>query len=142
MRYLTQFIAAALITLLVAGCSDWDDHYNIADKNTSATLWQVMQADPQLTDFCQVMKGTQVFRHHKRTGVSYAQLLDNGQAYTVFALVNGTFNKDSLLDLASTDQGDSLVVEFFVKNHLAQLTVALSATPQETRVCSTINALW
>ena len=134
MRYLTQFIAAALITLLVAGCSDWDDHYNIADKNTSATLWQVMQADPQLTDFCQVMKGTQVFRHHKRTGVSYAQLLDNGQAYTVFAPVNGTFNKDSLLDLASSDQGDSLVVEFFVKNHLAQLTVALSATPQETRL--------
>ena len=50
MRYLTQFIATALITLLVAGCSDWDDHYNIADKNTSASLWQVMQADTQLTD--------------------------------------------------------------------------------------------
>ena len=58
------------------------------------------------------------------TGVSYADLLDGAQTFTVLAPVNGSFNKDSVLNLLSTNRGDSMVVRSFVGNHLSYSQVA------------------
>ncbi|MBR2234259.1 MAG: fasciclin domain-containing protein [Prevotella sp.] len=120
-------LLGALVALLLGGggfvssCSDWDDHYEGNDQaGTSATLWQLMKSNQQLSDFCQVLEQTKVFRMHRKTGVSYSQLLDGGQAFTVVAPVNGTFNRDSLLRLVQTNQGDSVVEKFFVLNHLSR----------------------
>ena len=105
----------------LTSCSDWDDHYEgTGQAGTSTTLWQLMKENQQLSDFCQVLEQTKVFRMHRKTGVSYAQLLDGGQAFTVVAPVNGTFDRDSLLRLVQTNQGDSVVEKFFVLNHLSR----------------------
>ncbi len=112
-------------------CTDWDDHYeSSADGGSNATLWEQLQANPQLSDFCEVLGKTELFRMHRKTGVTYAQLLGSGQAFTVIAPVNGTFNKDSLLRLIETAQGDSMVEKSFVFNHLSRLITSMKTTPQ------------
>lgn len=120
---------------LLTACSDWADHYDgKADTTSSESLWASLQANPQLSDFCEVLQQSRIFRHHRRTSVSYAQLLDGGQSFTVFAPVNGTFNKDSLLSLVQTDRGDSTVEKFFIRNHIAASPHSAVGTGSEVRL--------
>lgn len=116
------------MTAALISCSDWDDHYAPTDvaSGSNLTLWQQLEANDQLSDFRQVLQQTKVFRMHRKTSVSYADLLSSGQAFTVMAPVNGTFNKDSLLHLVQTNQGDSVVEKFFVLNHLSRTVSPLS----------------
>lgn len=107
--------------VVVAGaCSDWDDHYEVstAKGGSGLSLWQQMKQDTLLSDFCAVLEETKVFRMHKKTSVSYADLLNGGQMFTVVAPVNGSFNADSLIALVQTNQGDSVVEKSFVLNHI------------------------
>lgn len=117
--------AAALSGL--ASCSDWDDHYEDMATNEAAsqlTLWETMQQYPELSDFREVLSKTEIYRHNKKTGVNYAQLLNGSQAFTVMAPVNGQFDKDALLQLVETNQGDSTVELNFVKNQLSNNVVS------------------
>jgi hypothetical protein len=118
----------------LSACADWDDHYgtNEASQGATVTLWQQLQDNPQLSDFCEVLQQTKVFRMHKKTPVSYADLLDAGQSFTVVAPVNGTFNKDSLLKLVQTAQGDSVVEKNFVQNHVSRTLTSIK--PESTRL--------
>ena len=125
-------VCAICATCCLYGCSEWDDHYENADMGgATSTLWQQLKENPQLTDFCQVLEQTKVFRMHKKTPVSYADLLNAGQAFTVVAPVNGSFNRDSLLNLVQTNQGDSVVEHTFVLNHLARSLNSVSAAPNK-----------
>jgi hypothetical protein len=124
--------------LLAAGCSDWNDHYDgVVSAGSNATLWQQMEQRPELSDFREVLQHTKVFRSHKKTPVSYAELLDRGQSFTVMAPVNGTFNKDSLIALTATNQGDSVVEKFFVLNHLSRSTSSDVAAEKKITLLNT-----
>ena len=142
-KNIKHFLVAGLVccgmTAALTACSDWDDHYNGTGTTggSNLTLWETLQADEQLSDFCEVLEQTKVFRMHKKTLVSYADLLAGGQAFTVVAPVNGTFNKDSLLRLVQTNQGDSVVEKFFVKNHLSRTLKSLTA---ESKSMMLLNA--
>ena len=136
-----KYILPAMTMVLAASCSEWDDHYNNADQNVEngATLWEQMQQHTELSDFCQVLQHTYVFRHHKKTSVSYADLLGQGQAFTVIAPTNGTFNKDSLIALTQTNEGDSLVEKTFVNNQIARSNWSDVATAQKVMLMNTKN---
>ena len=117
-------IASAMLLAAAAhgmvGCSDaWDDHYNVADSNGTASLLQLVESDPQLSDFRELLGMTHIYRNH-RTPVTYAELLDGDQSLTVWAPVNGTFNFDSLRQVCQTEKGDSTVGQHFVQNHIAR----------------------
>lgn len=120
---------------LMASCSDWDDHFSNAGSDefgSNTTLWQMIKENPQLSDFAEVLEETKVFRQHKKTSVSYAQLLDGGQSFTVVAPVNGSFEKDTLLSMVQTAQGDSVVEKSFIFNHLSRSLS--SVTTEDKRV--------
>ena len=109
-------IHITLFTLLftLSGCSDWDDHYeNEAANGADLTLWDAIKQRSDLSDFAQVLENTMVFRQHKKTSVSYADVLKGGRSFTLFAPVNGTFNKDSILSLVTTANGDSCVCRWY-----------------------------
>lgn len=119
------------IAATFTACAEWDDHYEgSAGGGSSLTLWQQLKADKDLSDFCQVLEQTKVFRMHKKTVVSYADLLNSGQSFTVVAPVNGSFNRDSLLQLVETNQGDSIVEKSFVLNHISRSTTSMKAENQ------------
>ena len=129
MGFLVSCGTAAALSGLVS-CSDWDDHYEDMAKNEAASqssLWEVMLQHPELSDFREVLSKTEIYRHNKKTGINYAQLLDGSQAFTVMAPVNGQFDKDALLQLVETTQGDSIVESNFVKNQLSNNVVGSTA---------------
>lgn len=115
------------LSAAMVSCSDWDDHYEAgtATGGSNLTLWQQMKQNPQLSDFCQVLESTKIVRMHRKTGVSYAEMLDGGQSFTVVAPVNGTFNRDSLVRLTETFRGDSVVEKTFVLNHISRSTTSM-----------------
>ena len=69
--------------------------------------------------------------------MSYADLLDGRQTFTVMAPVNGTFNKDSVLNLLATNRGDSMVERSFVGNHLSYNLASSFEKPTEFFVLNT-----
>ena len=124
----------------LTSCSDWDDHYeNEAANGADLTLWDAIQQRSDLSDFAQVLENTMVFRQHKKTSVSYADVLKGGRSFTLFAPVNGTFNKDSILSLVATANGDSAVERFFIMNHLSQKLVSADGTEKNFRLLNYKN---
>lgn len=137
-RYI--LFAIPLLAGCFVSCSDWDDHFNNAgsgEKGSNTTLWQQIKGNPDLSDFAQVLEETKVFRQHKKTSVSYAELLDGGQSFTVVAPVNGSFDKKALLDMVQTAQGDSVVEKSFIFNHLSR---SLSSVTQEAKRVLLLNS--
>ena len=136
-KYIFACSVCCCIAAALNSCAEWDDHYNPSASQEAAaqqTLWKQLQQNPQLSDFCQVLQQTKVFRHHKKTAVSYADLLDQGQTFTLVAPVNGSFNRDSLLQLVQTNQGDSIVEKTFVMNHLSRSTTSLGTTSAASKL--------
>lgn len=97
--------------LAAASCSDFSD-YNTAvqssDPAADKSLWENISAMPEITDFAQVLQS-----------VGYDAVLDAPTTYTVWAPLNGTFNKDSLLSLAQGASTRKLVIGQFVYDHIA-----------------------
>jgi len=113
---------------LCYSCTDdsWDKHYVANPSQTSGkTLLEQLADQPTLSDFKELLDSVKVMNGHKKTGVSYSDLLRQ-QYFTVFAPVNGTFNKDSLLSLCSTVTGNELVAKQFVMSHLSRTPYSLS----------------
>lgn len=106
--------------LLIAFCActeKWDDHYSETDKIVSEqTLWDVIKADADLTQFSDLLKAT-----------GYDSILSQSRVYTVWAPVNGSFNKDSLLAEISAGNKDLVITEF-VQNHIADYSYSASGT--------------
>ena len=142
-KSIKQFLIAGSLCCGVAtaftSCSDWDDHFEdpVSASNAMPTLWQTMEQRSELSDFREVLSQTKIFKQHKKTGVSYADLLDGRQTFTVMAPVNGTFNKDSVLNLLATNRGDSMVERSFVGNHLSYNLASSFEKPTEFFVLNT-----
>lgn len=114
---------------LTSACTDWDDHYvdSVPSGEEGMSLWEKLKSDDRLNDFCEVLEQTKVYRMHKKTPVSYADVLKGGQSFTVLAPLNNTFNKDSLLSLVQTVAGDSSVEKSFVQNHLSRKLISVNS---------------
>ena len=97
-------LCLAIVSQGFQSCSDtWSDHFDMEGTNGNATLLQLVENNPQLSDFHAVLKATHVYNNNHRTGVTFADLLGSDQTLTVWAPVNGTFNVDSLLELCQTE---------------------------------------
>lgn len=116
-----SLLFGGLVGVALTSCSDWDDHYDASTtEGSNISLWDEIQQHPELSDFAEVLSNTKVFRQHKKSATSYADILMGGQSLTIMAPVNGTFNKDSLLKEVQTAKGDSAVERFFVMNHITR----------------------
>lgn len=119
---------AALSLLLMSACSEsWDDHY-LPDSGITptASIWDLIEAEPSLSQFKTILEQTPVYANNKVSGVTYATLLAADQTLTVWAPVNGSFNLDSIQGLLATSSGKALVEKNMVKNHLTRYAVSLS----------------
>ena len=145
-RNIKHFLIAGSLccgtAVALTACADWNDHYEdpLSLAGSEPTLWQAMQQRAELSDFREVLSQTKVFKHHQKTGVSYADLLNGVQTYTVMAPVNGSFNKDSVLSLLATNRGDSVVERTFVGNHLSYNLTSNTEKPTEFFLLNTKRA--
>ena len=140
---LKTFFCGAILLFAVA-CTD--DHFDINDGGgvtASRTIWQNIQAEPQLSDLAAILQRVPVYKSvsDKRSQVLYSTLLDQPQSFTVWAPVNGTFDAQyyqDRLDEAETIADDSLraVAKFrvgyqFLMNHMARFNYESNSGDQE-----------
>ena len=104
-------MAAALLT--ATSCSDFDD-YNEVQVNPEAaanlSLWENIEQNPQLSDFEELIKKA-----------GFDDELQGSHYYTVWAPLNGTFDKSIYADM---DQ--AALLKNFVYNHVADYNHPIS----------------
>ena len=104
--------------LAATSCPDVDDYNEAPSGGTadaSKTLWENISQNPDLSDFVALVK---------RTG--FDAELGNTRSYTVWAPVNGSF---AMSDYET--KSDSLVLQQFVKSHVAQYVHGASGEVDE-----------
>ena len=109
----------------LSSCSDFSSYNSVVESsNPSAdkTLWENISAKGELSDFAQVLQA-----------VGYDAVLNAPTTYTVWAPVNGTFNKDSLRALAQNAATRKKVIEQFVYDHVANYS-HFESNPSDTVV--------
>lgn len=132
-----------------ASCSD--DHYDIrpAEESAANTIWQNIEANPQLDSLAMILKRVKVYRKEtdKNAAQNYADLLNQAQTFTFWAPLNGTYNAKAILD--ELDQVDALRAEGktdeankmeytigqqFVQNHMARFNYESNQGQQDVRL--------
>ncbi|MCR4995030.1 MAG: fasciclin domain-containing protein [Bacteroidales bacterium] len=134
-RCIQAGLLGAVITLLPA-CTD--DHFIVQDgggvgENATKTLWEQIEADPNLSNFAQIAAKTPAFKDEKHPIQNYTfkDVLNSNQSLTVFAPTNEAFTAeqvqyyDSLVAVKPYD-----VFLRLVGNHIARNRyVATGTTP-------------
>lgn len=110
-NYINSILACCVIALSFTACADvWDEHYHANPAlNGDETLWELIDADSELTEFAALLKAT-----------GYDTLLQKNRSYTVWAPINGSgFLADAnSLESASAEQL-AIYVKEIVQNHIA-----------------------
>ncbi|MCQ2095359.1 MAG: fasciclin domain-containing protein [Bacteroidaceae bacterium] len=107
--------SAALSLVSLTGCKDeWDEHYDAEASGLTynGDMMGYISENSQLADFVEVVKAA-----------GFDTDLASSQIRTLWAPVNGTFNKDSLISLAKAG-GKKSVITGFIKNHLARYAMS------------------
>ena len=108
-----------------SSCSDFSSYNSVVDSANpygNKTLWENISAKAELSDFAQVLQA-----------VGYGAMLSAPTTYTVWAPVNGTFNKDSIMSLAQNTATRKQVIEQFVYDHVAHYS-HFESNPTDTVV--------
>ena len=118
-------LTCGLATLAFTACTDvWDSHYQPKPElNATETLWDLIEADPELSQFEAYVKAT-----------GYDQYLSQNRFYTVWAPVDGS---EFYLTHPLEGVSDSMlnVYKFeFVENHIADYNHAATGVMSENKV--------
>lgn len=128
-------IQAGIIAFAAIGmtysCSDtWNEHYEDNALSSGETyLFQKISADNNISDFCEILKAT-----------GYDKLLGEDQIYTVFAPVNGSFDKAALLDEINAGNKAS-VIKRFVNNHITRYNYSVTNADKKLTLLNTKNVV-
>ena len=111
-----MMMAAAMLT--ATSCSDFSDYNDVKSDVTSSanqTLWQNIQANPELSDFASLIQKS-----------GFSDNLNQSHYYTVWAPLNGTFNVSDYSNLSTAN-----LLKQFVYNHIADYGHYASGTIDE-----------
>lgn len=89
-------------SLLLGYTSCTDDHFDIkySDASAQQTIWQNIQANPQLTNLKTILQGIKVYtkEEDKSSTITYADLLNQPQNFTFWAPVDGSYDADKYIN--------------------------------------------
>lgn len=127
-----MLMAVAFLSAMFVGTScteEWDDHYTDNGANTkNGTILEYIKADAGLSDFYEVVDAL---------GCADS-LLNQSRAYTLWAPVNGTFDKQELLDNIAAGKRE-WVLQRFVKSHMADYLKPASGAMDENNFILLLN---
>ena len=116
---IVKALTCGLATLAMTACTDsWDSHYQPKPElNASATLWELIQDDPELTQFEAYVKAT-----------GYEDALKQNRFYTIWAPVDGSeFYASHPLEGVSDSMLNVYKFEF-TENHIADYNHTATGT--------------
>ena len=111
-------MVALSLGAMTTACSDWDDHYDANSSfegSATATLWQNISANENLSEFAALAKKA-----------GYDKVLDASQTYTVWAPVNGSFNYEEL-----NNMDVETLKKQFLQNHISHFNYPASGSLDE-----------
>ena len=119
-------LTCGLASLAFTACTDtWETHYQPKPElNATETLWDLIQADPELSKFEEIVKAT-----------GYDEILSQNRFYTVWAPVDGSdfYNQD--IDWATLSDSMINVYKYeFVENHIADYNHTASGVMSDNLV--------
>ncbi len=140
-EYMRLFKKGILGAAVIAGCSACsdtiDDHYAVSDGVATKTLWEQIKAQPNLSDFAEVLEKVHYYSNEtKSSGLTYKDILQQNTKMTVWAPVNGSFDKNKYLNDLETDEYS--VDHRFVRNHIN--TFARNITGNENDSITMLNS--
>ena len=118
-KWLGSGLLGVLTLASFSACED--DHFDLKSSTATTTLWENIKENDQLKDFASILEKTHVTRSEyiDQSDLTYAELLDQAQTFTVWAPVDGSYDASALL--ATLEAGDERTVEKeFIRNHLAR----------------------
>lgn len=122
-------VAMVAALFLNSACSDeWDKHYDDKGVNSTQTLLEIAKSQDDLSDFCEVIEAC---------GCADS-LLNTSRVYTLWAPVNGTFDKDSLLNEIQNGNRDNVLVRF-VEGHMTNYIKAANGVLDNTNNILLLN---
>ncbi len=136
----TGFIGATIIASLPA-CTD--DHFDVSDgggvgENATATLWEQIEAQPDLKNFAHIVAQTPAFKDEKHPIKDYTfkDVLSSNQILTVFAPTDDAFTAedvhyyDSLVKVRPYDVYLRLVGNHIARNRYVATGQNPNGTPE------------
>lgn len=135
--------------LAIPACTD--DHYDIKVGDTSAanTLWQNIEATPELDSLAMILQRIKVYTKEEDTHrtATYKDLFSGTQFFTLWVPLNGTYNAKTYLDqldqvdalVAAGNQTEANALEYslgvqFAQNHMARFNYESNQDEQEIRL--------
>jgi len=110
-----MLFSAALSLIAVTSCKDdWDEHYDAEASGLTynGDIMSYLNSNSQLSDFAAVVKAA-----------GFETDMASSQIRTLWAPVNGSFNKDSLMTIVELGESKS-VINGFIKNHMARYSIS------------------
>lgn len=137
MKYLAKskaFQGAFLCAAVLFGATACtDDHFDVqASVSGANTIWENIAAQENLFDFANILSQTVVMKddNDDKSKITYKDLLDQPQSFTVWAPKNGTYNAKTYTDMlesikSATDKAERLKLMYnlstqFVGSHVAR----------------------
>ncbi len=117
-------LTCGIAALAMTACTDtWDNHYQPkTELNATETLWDLIEADPQLNQFEAFVKAT-----------GYDELLKQNRFYTIWAPIDGS----AYYATHPLDVSDSMINVYkleFVENHIADYNHTASGSMSDNLV--------
>ena len=146
-------MAVAILSALfvsTACTEEWDDHYDDNGTNASKTsILDVIKSDSELSDFCAVLDSLNIEDKNGKLVVLADSLLNQSRVYTLWAPVNGSFDKEAYLqDLAAVEDpatgkiikpNRDKVFKRFVLSHMADYVNTASKTMSDDNYVLLLN---
>lgn len=146
-------MAVAILSALfvsTACTEEWDDHYDDNGTNASkVSILDVIKSDSELSDFCAVLDSLNIEDKNGKLVVLADSLLNQSRVYTLWAPVNGSFDKEAYLqDLAAVEDpatGKTIkpnrdkVFKRFVLSHMAEYVNTASKTMADDNFVLLLN---
>ena len=120
-----SLFSAALLLVTVSSCKDdWNEHYDSSTTGLSydGTIMSYLQSQSQLSDFAEIAK---------KAGFDVE--LSSSQIYTLWAPVNGSFDKSEYLSMISEGKKDAVIKEF-LKNHMTRYNISYSPLAEDKEI--------
>lgn len=134
-KYIRLLNKGVLGAAVIAGCSACtdtiDEHYAISGNVANQTLWEQIQAQPDLSKFAKILETVHYYdTETKASSLTYKDILQMNNKLTVWAPVDGSVNLDSLLEEAQRDEYS--VDHRFVRNHVNTFARNVSGTQKDS----------
>lgn len=126
-------LAVLMVTVAMPACQD--DHFDVKTGgehgNATKTLWEQIQANPDLSKFAAIAEKVPYFKDeaHPQKNYTFKDVLNGSQVLTVFAPTNDAISQavyDEYMQLCETDPYN--VFLRFVGNHIAKNRFQVSVT--------------